>query len=433
MNKKKDKGSGQQADVGGMRQGSLRHILNNTIEGIETSKAQIFEIYEAVNSELDEARKRLSEVRAEIQITIADVDRLSGEEQKEKQNLVKVSGNFTTYSEAEIRACYEQVTNVQIALGYAREHENKLREERDKLERRLRGLNRMLQQAEHLALAVGSVLSYLSTQLTGVVWKIETVQQKQFVGARIIKAQEDERYRISRDLHDGPAQDMAHLMLQTSVIEKLIDLDPAEAKKTAVELRHGIGDCLRDVRQVIFDMRPMALDDLGLTAAIQQLISKMAAREIVYATFGVDGKEYDVPKHVGIAIFRIVQEALNNIAAHSGTDQASVRMLYAEQALSVLIEDFGNGFDPDAQEEKAKAEIEAEERDPLEEPRGHFGMLGMKERARIIGAEILIKSVPGKGTRVHLRVPNRTPRDEGSGRAAGRKKGAKTAPRKGRR
>ena len=408
---KKEQDKAQQADADGMmHRGSLRHILNNTIEGIETNKAQIFEIYEAVRSELDEAKLRLGTLRVEIQSAIADVDRLALEEQKEKQNLVRVSGNFSHYSEEEIRACYEQVTNVQIALGAAREHEKTLRDERDKLERRLRGLSLMLQQTEHLALAVGSVLSYLSTQVNGVVWKIEAVQQKQFVGARIIKAQEDERHRISRDLHDGPAQDMAHLMMQASIIERLIDIDPDEAKKTVAGLRHSIGDCLRDVRQVIFDMRPMVLDDLRLTAAVQQLISKMAAREIVYATFGVDGKEYELPKHVSIAVFRIVQEALNNVAAHAGTDQASVRMLYTDQALSVLIADMGTGFDPDAQE--AEISKEMEEDDPLEEPRGHFGVLGMKERARIIGAELAVKSAPGKGTRVHLRVPNRTPHAE---------------------
>ena len=117
---KKEQDKAQQADADGMmHRGSLRHILNNTIEGIETNKAQIFEIYEAVRSELDEAKLRLGTLRVEIQSAIADVDRLALEEQKEKQNLVRVSGNFSHYSEEEIRACYEQVTNVQIALGAA--------------------------------------------------------------------------------------------------------------------------------------------------------------------------------------------------------------------------------------------------------------------------------------------------------------------------
>ena len=95
----------------------------------------------------------------------------------------------------------------------------------------------MLNQAEHLALAIGSVLSYLSTQVSGVVWKIEAVQKEKFIGARVIKAQEDERFRVSREIHDGPAQDLANLIFQTSVAEKLVDYDPDEAKKTLQDLR----------------------------------------------------------------------------------------------------------------------------------------------------------------------------------------------------
>ena len=194
---------------------------------------------------------------------------LAREEQREKQNLVQVSGNFNQYSEERIRATYEKVKDVQVALGVEREKEADLRERRDKLELRLRKLGVMLDQAEHLALAVGSVFSYLSSQVSGVMWKIEAVQKEQFVGARVIKAQEEERYRMSREIHDGPAQDMANMLIQTSIVEKLMDKDMEEAKRTLRELRSQIKECLGSVRQIIFDMRPMALDDLGLVPALR--------------------------------------------------------------------------------------------------------------------------------------------------------------------
>ena len=117
---------------------------------------------------------------------------------------------------------------MQVELGVERDKEKQLRLQRDAMELRLRRLSGMLDQAEHLALAIGSVLSYLSTQFTDVVWKIEAVQKDKFVGARIIKAQEEERYRVSREIHDGPAQDLANLIFQTSIVEKLIDYDPEE-------------------------------------------------------------------------------------------------------------------------------------------------------------------------------------------------------------
>ena len=393
---------------GGIKEDSLKSILTNTIDTIENSKSQIFEIYETARTEVENSKKQLQELKEQARKTIDRVDELAKKEQREKQHLVLVSGNFQNYSEEKIRASYEAVKNVQVELGVEREKEQALRQQRDKLELRLRHLQVMLVQAEHLALAIGSVLSYLSSQVSGVVWKIEAVQKDKFVGARIIKAQEEERYRVSREIHDGPAQDLANLIFQTSIAEKLIDYDPEEAKRTLQELRQQIRDCLSNVRQVIFDMRPMALDDLGLAPAINQLVGRLASRGILSTDFSVDGKSYDLPKHVEIAIFRVVQEALNNVAHHAGTDKARVRLLYRPQALSVLIEDEGKGFDAEADPKIPDVPAEEILADGTDHA-GQFGIMGMKERAKIIGAELNVLSTVGKGTRIHLRVPNKIP------------------------
>ena len=394
----------------GIKEVSLKKILTDTINKIEDNKAQIFDIYETARSEVEASKKMLAELKEKAAQTIQRVDELARQEQQEKQKLVLVSSNFQNYSEEKIRASYEAVKNVQVALGVEREKEQGLRLQRDKLELRLRHLQVMLVQAEHLALAIGSVLSYLSSQVSGVVWKIEAVQKDKFVGARIIKAQEEERYRVSREIHDGPAQDLANLIFQTSVAEKLVDYDPEEAKQTLQELRKQIRDCLTNIRQVIFDMRPMALDDLGLAPALNQLVGQMASRGILSTEFSIDGQPYELPKHVEIAIFRIVQEALNNVAHHSGTDKARLRLLCTSEALSVLIQDDGKGFDTDAEPEMPEAtEVLSEEESTSA---GQFGLLGMRERAKLIGAEINVMSAPGKGTRVHLRVPRHQPAED---------------------
>ncbi|SDZ86052.1 MULTISPECIES: sensor histidine kinase [Selenomonas] len=396
-------------DMGGLQAQSLKKILSNTISTIEDNKSQIFEIYETARSEVESSRKLLEDLREQTRQTIERVDGLSKQEQQEKQKLVKVSSNFQDYSEEKVRECYESVKNVQVSLGVEREKEANLRAQRDKLELRLRNLQTMLAQAEHLALAVGSVLSYLSTQVNGVIWKIEAVQKEKFVGARIIKAQEEERYRISREMHDGPAQDLANIIFQTSIAEKLVDYDPDEAKRTLQEMRQQMRDCLGSVREVIFDMRPMALDDLGLVAALNQLIGRLASRGTLAIDFSMDGKVYELPKHVEIAIFRIVQEALNNIYHHADVKQAKVRLLYSPAAVSALIEDNGKGFDPDAKDEVQNADEDTED---VVETNHHFGLMGMQERAKIIGAELNITSAIGEGTRVHLRVPLHEPVQE---------------------
>ena len=396
----------------GLEEGQLRRLLTNTIDTIEDNKTQIFDIYQNTRNEVDEARDRLAELTTNVADTIARVDALAADEQRAKQRLAEVSRNFSEHTEEEIRKSYEAVSIIQINLAIEREKEQAMRVERDKLEIRLRYLFTVVERAEHMALSIGSVLSYLSKQVSGVIWKIEAVQKDKFVGARIIKATEEERYRISRELHDGPAQDLANALFTTTITERLMDQDMAEAKKTLVELREEIRGCLTGVRQIIFDMRPMALDDLGLPQAVEQLVRLFGERGKLRGTFSLEGTYYALPKHVEIAIFRIVQEALNNVVHHAKTDKVRVRMHYTDQALTVLIADDGVGFDPNRRVEEPEDADDALDMETQRRQRGrHFGMIGMEERAKIIGAAIQILSEPGKGTKVHLRVENRLAED----------------------
>ena len=395
----------------GIEEGQLRRLLSNTIDTIEDNKTQIFDIYQNTRSEVDDARDRLAELRNRVAETIERVDGLTQEEQRAKQRLAEVSRNFADHTEDEIRKTYEAVSIIQINLAIEREKEQSMRVERDKLEIRLRYLYNVVARAEHMALSIGSVLSYLSTQVSGVLWKIEAVQKDKFVGARIIKATEEERYRISREIHDGPAQDLANVLFTTTIAERLMDQDMAEAKNTLVEMREEIRKCLTSVRQIIFDMRPMALDDLGLPQAVEQLIRLFGERGKLRGTFSLEGSHYTLPKHVEIAIFRIVQEALNNVVHHAKTDKVRVRMHYTDQALTVLIADDGVGFDVNRLPEQTENTDETADALDMETQRRlrgrHFGVIGMEERAKIIGAAIQILSEPGKGTKVHLRVQNR--------------------------
>ena len=394
--------------IEGFEEGQLRRLLTNTIDTIEDNKTQIFDIYQNTRVEVDDARDRLAELKKKVMETIDRVDALEAEEQKARQRLAEVSRNFMEHTEDEIRSSYEAVSIIQINLAIEREKEQTMRVERDKLEIRLRYLYNVVARAEHMALSIGSVLSYLSTQVSGVLWKIEAVQKDKFVGARIIKATEEERYRISREIHDGPAQDLANALFTTTITERLMDKDMAEAKKTLAELREELRKCLTGVRQIIFDMRPMALDDLGLPQAVEQLIQLFGERGKLHGTFSMEGEHYTLPKHVEIAIFRIVQEALNNVVHHAKTNKVRVRMHYTSQALTVLIADDGVGFDPSHLTEEPEESDDALDMETQRRLRGrHFGVIGMEERAKIIGAAIQILSEPGKGTKVHLRVQNR--------------------------
>ena len=372
----------------------LREAFQNTVEAMENSKGQIFEIYENTKNDVESARVMLKELKEETAKLQDEVDVLVHCEQQEKQRLVKVSSNFANYSEDKIRASYEAVKDVQVRLALVKEKEFQSRRQRDRLEIRLRGMEQTLLMAERLATKLGTVVGYLTSQISNVVAQMDIASKNKFLGVQIIKAQEDERLRVSREIHDGPAQEMANLIYQASICERLVDTRPEEAKAGLQELRRHIRTCLADVRQIIFDMRPMSLDDLGLVPALRQLVSKLEERKILKTDFQVNGKERALEKHVEVTLFRIIQEGLNNIHRHAGVSEGRLRLLFSPDNLSILISDEGRGFDMEETEEMRKNGT----------GNGHFGILGMEERAKLIGASLNVISHPGEGTKIHVKL-----------------------------
>lgn len=373
----------------------LREAFQNTVDAMENSKGQIFEIYENTKNDVEAARVMLKELKEETAKLQDEVDVLVHCEQQEKQRLVKVSSNFANYSEDKIRASYEAVKDVQVRLALVKEKEFQSRRQRDRLEIRLRGMEQTLLMAERLATKLGTVVGYLTSQISNVVAQMDIASKNKFLGVQIIKAQEDERLRVSREIHDGPAQEMANLIYQASICERLVDTRPEEAKAGLQELRRQIRTCLADVRQIIFDMRPMSLDDLGLVPALRQLVSKLEERKILKTDFQVNGKEHALEKHVEVTLFRIIQEGLNNIHRHAGVSEGRLRLLFSSNDLSILISDEGRGFDMAETEEMRKSGT----------GNGHFGILGMEERAKLIGASLNVISNPGEGTKIHVKLP----------------------------
>ena len=373
----------------------LREAFQNTVDAMENSKGQIFEIYENTKNDVEAARVMLKELKEETAKLQDEVDVLVHCEQQEKQRLVKVSSNFANYSEDKIRASYEAVKDVQVRLALVKEKEFQSRRQRDRLEIRLRGMEQTLLMAERLATKLGTVVGYLTSQISNVVAQMDIASKNKFLGVQIIKAQEDERLRVSREIHDGPAQEMANLIYQASICERLVDTRPEEAKAGLQELRRQIRTCLADVRQIIFDMRPMSLDDLGLVPALRQLVSKLEERKILKTDFQVNGKERALEKHVEVTLFRIIQEGLNNIHRHAGVSEGRLWLLFSSNDLSILISDEGRGFDMAETEEMRKSGT----------GNGHFGILGMEERAKLIGASLNVISNPGEGTKIHVKLP----------------------------
>ncbi|MBF6556345.1 MAG: protein kinase [Acidimicrobiales bacterium] len=211
---------------------------------------------------------------------------------------------------------------------------------------------------------------------------------------RVVAAQEGERARVARDLHDEIGQALTSVLLHAMSVDSAVTgvertvVDPTEVSRRVGELRQDVAQALEAVQRLAFDMRPAVLDDLGLEAALRRLLTRTATGGVTIELETVDLEPGDrLPHDVETTAYRIVQEAVTNVVRHSQADHCSVILGRARQRLRIVVEDDGHGFDSKA-----------------EGPDG-LGLLGMRERAALVSGTLAVCSVPGRGTEVVFEAP----------------------------
>ncbi|MCL4301860.1 MAG: HAMP domain-containing protein [Anaerolineae bacterium] len=216
---------------------------------------------------------------------------------------------------------------------------------------------------------------------------------RQYV-ADITQSQEEERKRIARELHDDTVQSLIAIGQRIELIKGMLD-DPIEARTRLSELRTMVTGAIASVRQFSRDLRPLALEDLGLVAAMQYLVNQLTQSEGVDVDFRVEGTPDGLPADMEVAIYRILQEALNNVKRHAHATEVNVLAQFTEKQIMLTVEDDGCGFTvPDSITDFASS--------------GSFGMMGLQERAHLFGGNIEVESQLDEGTIVRLIIPRRS-------------------------
>lgn len=369
--------------------GSLDVIFHRMIETITNSKNDIFIISEQSRRSFEEMQAELEIIKQQIKILINESDILENRTKIAKKRLVEVSRFFDKYSEEQVREAYETANDLQIRLSLTRSEEKRLREKRDDLERRLRVLYDTIQRAEHIVNQVNVVLNYLTSDLKNVSAALEKAKIKQEFGIKIIASQEKERKRLSREIHDGPAQMMANVLMRSNLIERTYKERGIDAAiKEIAELKETVRDALSEVRRIIYDLRPMALDDLGIVPTLKKYLSTvMEYNEGVKIHFQSYSNEKRLPSDYEVSIFRLVQECVNNAMKHGKALDIWVKIEWLTNSVNILVKDNGKGFDKTSVKDQS------------------FGIIGMKERIDLLKGTMDIQSSIGKGTIVTFKVP----------------------------
>jgi two-component system sensor histidine kinase UhpB len=215
-------------------------------------------------------------------------------------------------------------------------------------------------------------------------------QSLRTLSLQVISAQEDERKRIARELHDETSQSLASLLISLERIDGVIPDDLPHLKERLRAARSLTTRAIDDLRSLVADLRPLVLDDLGLAPAIRWYASDRLEPEGIDVTVEAEPDLPRLPTHIETAVFRIAQEAISNVLSHADAGQVRVR-LSRGHGLELEIEDDGIGFDST--------------RPVPPDSRQHMGLFGIRERAAALGGEARVESTPGEGTRVSVTIP----------------------------
>lgn len=375
---------------------AIDRVIKNAVGVMENSKIQILEILESARDELRTLNNELQQVMKETAETVEKVDQLEVNYRRSRIRLTEVSRDFVRYNEEDIKQAYEKATQLQLDLLIYREKEMYLKARRDELQKRVRGVEKSVERAETVSAQMGVVLEYLSGELGQVTRILESAKNRQMLGLKIILAQEEERKRISREIHDGPAQLLANLVLRTEIVERMLAKQEFKmVQDEIIDLKRQVRFSLEEMRKVIFNLRPMALDDLGLIPAVRKYVHDFEERTKIRATFETKGKEQRMSSPMEAAIFRLVQEALTNAAKHACPTYVGVEITYQAQLVKIVVQDNGLGFRVDQLEQKTKEHT-------------HFGLIGMRERVELLEGRMDIESTENMGTKIIIHIPTNT-------------------------
>ena len=370
----------------------VKQIIKKVIEHINTSRVQIFNIVDNVRSEYENLKLELAMIKDQINKTIQEVDLLEKQDKIMRQKLVDVSKNFNVYSEAQVKDVYESASDMRIKFITKSNEERALKEKRTRLEKDFKKLIDTLESSEKIVNQISIALGYLEGDVFSKLANTEK-NSELFIGIKILEAQESERKRIARDIHDGPAQHMANVVMKVDICKKIIQRDVEEGFRELEDLKESVKVALKEVRNIIFDLRPMSLDDLGLNQTIAQTVKIISEETGLNIELKLKPMKNEIESIIQVAVYRIIQEVFNNIKKHAKAIDVVVKLDYGTKYLMLIISDDGIGFNVEETLKSVKTKGSS------------YGLIGILDRVNQLQGEINIDSSKKMGTVYKVKLP----------------------------
>jgi two-component system sensor histidine kinase DegS len=338
------------------------------------------QVIDRTKDDFDQTQKELKEIEVLIRQSSTEVEKLAQRNAQIANKLRQMEANIDSVPRQDIKEIYSAAQEAQMRLFMMRGQVEQLQGKQQYLERYANSLRQVLDVANKPGSGGGKA------------GETEGLSGEGSIIVRIVNAQESERQRLARQMHDGPAQSLTNLILQAEICERLFDTDPVRARTELAGLKDAVTGTFKKVREFIFDLRPMMLDDLGLNPTLKRYVQDFESKSNLACNLTITGKEQRLPPHAEVTVFRVIQSLLNNVREHAHATHVEINLDLSPGHLKATVEDDGSGFDV------AEAMSAARQRKTM-------GLVTIMEQVEMLGGEIQFDSGLGRGTKVQLSLP----------------------------
>jgi two-component system sensor histidine kinase DegS len=344
-------------------------------QSLDSFLDDLFQSYERTQTEL-------REIDVLVKQSAAEVERLVQRNTRVSNHINQLQVNFDTVPREDIKEGYEGLINAQQRLFTMRGQLEKLQSDHRNLER----------------------IAELQRKVLEMVSGIEALPQSrgragdQSNVIRVIQSEEAARQSLVRRMHDGPASSLSNFILQAEICQRFFDQDPERARAELNALKNSAATTFGAVKNFIFDLRPMMLDDLGVVPTLRRYAESLEEKHNLKVTIAVTGQVRRLPSHVEVTIFRAVQELLNNARTHGQATELEILVDLDLDRILVAVTDNGTGFAPEEALDSGR--------------RSTVGLPTLQERIEMLGGQLTIDSHLGEGTRAQFVIPVELEADE---------------------
>jgi two-component system sensor histidine kinase DegS len=342
-------------------QDSLPTPAENVKEAAEDPK-------QLIQTELEDASRSLKEITLMLEQSRVEVSKLTQRNQAVATHLQQIQAQIEKTPASEIRSAYDSALDTQQRLYVMRGQIDKLQNDQGHLQNYKKTLEHLLKiMQEGGSRAEKSAMTSVEM---------------------LVNTQEAERQRLSKQIHDGPAQAMSNFILQAEIAMRLMDIDVGQARAELAALKTSAMATFQKIRNFIFDLRPMMLDDLGLAPTIRRYAEYYKEQFGAEVSVTLSGSDRRLEPYIEVLIFRAMQELLDNAVQKNQATQVKVQLDNGDAQVKLLVDDNGKGMDPESMQKTSSLNLRL-----------------IKERAEMLGGTFMVDSAPGMGARISVSIP----------------------------